>query len=141
MKLLSLAILTALTAAEPNNWVTNWTEEVPDCEYRDKLCGAIGVCPEQYFCNVKANKCQKTWQLNFCFNECEPTSESILGGYEMVRDPSRYCKCIPDYQLEDMFCEQRPTGLSEDLDNNGRADSVDAIHNQFKKALEERAST
>ena len=29
----------------------------------------------------------------------------------MVRDPSRYCKCIPDYQLESMFCEARPTGL------------------------------
>ena len=29
----------------------------------------------------------------------------------MVRDPSRYCKCIPDYQLESMFCEARPTGF------------------------------
>ena len=56
----------------------------------------------------------------------------------MVRDPSRYCKCIPDHQLESMFCEKQPTGLLEDRDNIERTDNVEKVSGLFQSALKTR---
>ena len=42
----------------------------------------------------------------------------------MVRDPTRYCKCMSETRLEDMFCESRPTGLGRDVDDIRKANSA-----------------
>ena len=54
----------------------------------------------------------------------------------MVRDPTRYCKCMSEERLVDMFCERRPSGLGRDVDDIRRANSAFVNASPFS---EERA--